>query len=61
MTLAGTLVVRRDGHHDSRVAGYHTVHLKSRAIDQQFIKSLFAWEESSSISAGQMKNASIQR
>ena len=40
MTLAGTLIVRRDGHHDPKVAGYHTVHLKSQAIDQQFIKSL---------------------
>jgi conjugative transfer pilus assembly protein TraH len=34
MTLAGTLIVRRDGEE------YQTVHLKSRAIDQQFIKAI---------------------
>jgi conjugative transfer pilus assembly protein TraH len=34
MTLAGTLIVKRVG--DS----YQTVHLKSRAIDQQFIQSI---------------------
>ena len=34
MTLAGTLIVKREGE------GYHTVHIKSRAIDQSFIKAL---------------------
>ena len=34
MTLAGTLIVKREGE------GYQTVHLKSRAIDQQFIKAI---------------------
>ena len=34
MTLAGTLIVKREGDN------YHTTHLKSRAIDQQFIQSL---------------------
>ncbi len=34
MTLAGTLIVRRDGE------GYQTEHIKSRAIDQQFIKAI---------------------
>ena len=34
MTLSGTLIVKREGD------GYHTTHLKSRAIDQSFIRSL---------------------
>lgn len=34
MTLAGTLIVRREGE------GYKTIHLRSRAIDQEFIKSI---------------------
>lgn len=34
MTLSGTLIVKREGE------GYHTTHLKSRAVDQGFIRAL---------------------
>ena len=38
MTLAGTLIVKREGHGTDM--GYKTTHLKSRAIDQSFIQAL---------------------
>jgi conjugative transfer pilus assembly protein TraH len=38
MTLAGTLIVKREGH--GADMGYKTTHLKSRAIDQSFIQAL---------------------
>ena len=38
MTLAGTLIVKREG--TGETDGYHTTHHKSKAIDQEFIRSL---------------------
>lgn len=40
MTLAGTIIVRKDGDSDAEKAGYHTIYHKSRAVDQEFVKAI---------------------